>query len=111
MPTYNLHTEIRDAYGNPSSGALATKGPTIFVMISNPLEGKEERLEALVDTGAIITAIEQKLAEKLQLPIIDRRNLQGATGVGPRDVFLGEFLISELGTQYKGPLVGVEMRA
>ena len=109
MPTYNLHTEIRDAQGNPSSGALALKGPTITVSLSNPVDGNEEHLEALVDTGAGITAIDQSLAESLSLPIIDRRNLHGATGAGSRDVFMGEFSIDELNTRYRGPLVGVEM--
>jgi len=111
VPTINLHTEIHDAQGNPSSGALAMKGPTITVSLSNPVDGNEELLEALVDTGAGITAIDQSLAESLSLPIIDKRDLHGATGAGSRDVFMGEFVINELNTKYRGPLVGVEMGA
>jgi len=54
------------------------------------------QIDALVDTGAQESCIDNLLAGQLQLPMIDRRKVGGVTGVDEVNVHLGQICVPSL---------------
>lgn len=98
MPTANC--------GFPNGEELGLYGPTLTVEIgfdSNFQAGTGNRpallsgpLPALVDTGAVESCIDSALAEVLQLPMVDRRQISGVGGAAEVNVHLAQIYIPEL---------------
>ena len=61
----------------------------IGTVIKNPLTDKAITTKALVDTGATLTVVPRRIAEKLQLPVIGRRRVATAKGTTELDECVG----------------------
>ena len=68
-------------------------------------------IEALIDTGAGESAIDEELAKQLQLPLIDRIDGSGIGGTEKFNVYLGHIRIAALGYVQYGRFMGVRLKA
>jgi len=111
--------------------ALITKGPTTAVEIgfdpglfhTDPSKVQAaiaaihvpsptpKLIEALIDTGARESCIDEDLAVQLQLPMIDRVDGSGIGGTEKFNVYLGHIRITALGLLEYGRFLGVKLRA
>jgi len=66
---------------------------------------------ALVDTGATISCIDTVLATSLNLPIVDRQKISGASGIKEADMYLAQIHVSALSITIYGSFAGVDLRA
>ena len=88
--------------GRPDSGLLLTYGPTLRVTVSQFHQVTEtgntasQVVAALVDTGASESCIDNKLAEELGLPVIDKMDMSGVSGMKKHNVYLASVHIPEL---------------
>ena len=97
-------------------------GPTLFVDIGfdsafdpatfahRPLLA-ETKLWALVDTGATECCIDSDLAAKLQLPIVDRRQVGGVSGLKEVNMHLAHIHVPSLSFTMYGAFAGVDLIA
>jgi predicted aspartyl protease len=100
---------------------LVTHGPTLLVDIGfdqNYVQGGQAppqlaatKLWALVDTGASECCIDSDLAQKLNLPVVDRRHIAGVSGRKEVDVYLAHVHIPSLTFTMYGPFAGVDLIA
>ncbi len=106
-----------------ASGAvlLVTHGPTLNVNIgfdvnwvprskTMPIPGLAG-INALVDTGASESCIDNLLATQLNLPTIDRRTIAGAGGKHIVNVYLAQIHVPSLNFTIYGPFAGVNLKA
>ncbi len=110
--------------------ALVRKGPTTGVEIGfNPdlfhsdpavvqqaiaaaqAQPPAQLVEALIDTGAYESAIDEELARQLQLPLIDHQVGSGIGGPEKFNVYLGHIRIAALGLIQYGRFMGVKLKA
>jgi predicted aspartyl protease len=110
--------------------ALVRKGPTIAVEIgfdpdlfhtdpavvqqaiaSAHAQPPSRLVEALIDTGATDSAIDEELAQQLQLPLIDHQEGSGIGGKEKFNIYLGHIRIAALGFIQYGRLMGVRLKA
>ena len=106
-------------YNNPSD--LIQYGPTIDVRIGydpdyQPRPGRRaqlppELLPALVDTGAMESAIDAGLADSLNLPALRRSQIAGAGGLFETTVYLAQIYIPELDFTIDGPFDSANLAA
>jgi len=109
--------------GADGSELLTSLGPTLYVDIGFdptyvpaaipriiPVPGLTQ-IEALVDTGANISCIDNLLAAQLSLPIIDRRPVSGIHGIGDANIYLAQVHVSSLGFTIYGEFIGVDLQA
>ncbi len=106
-------------YNNPFD--LIRYGPSIDVLIGfdpdyEPSPGRRaqlppEPLPALVDTGAQETAVDAELAHSLNLPILERRLIAGASGLFESTVYLAQIYIPELDFTIVGPFDSANLAA
>ncbi len=69
-----------------------------------------EEANALIDTGASTSCIDEKLALKLGLTPIDRQEIVGVKGKSEHIIYLGMIYVPPpLHTYSKGRFVGVDM--
>lgn len=107
--------------GNGLTGlqALAINGPTLFVDVGFDPQYKlgvtpnlpAKQLWALVDTGASESCIDASLAQRLALPVIDRRRVAGVGGKHDVDVCLAQIHIPTLNFTIYGPFASVNLLA
>lgn len=109
---------------------LVMKGPTVGVEIgfnqaffhADPAVVQEaiasvhaqppaQLLDALIDTGATESCIDEDLAKELQLPLIDRAKGSGIGGTEDFSIYLGYIRIAALGFVQFGRFMGVKLRA
>lgn len=106
-----------------ASGAelLIFRGPTLFVNIGfdsswkidaargvPPIPGITE-IKALVDTGATECCIDDLLAVRLNLPIIDNRPVSGSAGQHMANMYLAQIYIPSLNYTVYGAFAGVHL--
>jgi predicted aspartyl protease len=85
---------------------------TVTAPSGNGIEPPAERnVNALIDTGASSSCIDEKLAAELNLPIIDRKMVGGVAGQQEHKVYLAELMIPSLQMLIKGSFVGVDIEA
>lgn len=106
-------------YNNPLD--LIRFGPSIDVLIGFdpdfvPSAGRRaqlppELLPALVDTGAQETALDAELAHSLNLPILERRQIAGASGLFESTVYSAQIYIPELDFTIVGPFDSANLAA
>jgi predicted aspartyl protease len=105
----------------PSGSVLLVRlGPTLFVDIgfdpswvpkqNTPTPGIRH-VEALVDTGASESCIDDLLAAGLNLPIIDRRPIAGIAGQHMANVYLAQIRAPDLHFIQYGTFAGVNLAA
>jgi predicted aspartyl protease len=100
---------------------LVTIGPTLAVTVghldskaANPALAKDQASElvnALVDTGALESCIDDALAKKIGLPVIDRQICSGVNGESSHDVYLALIDIPTLSFMQYGRFMGVHLTA
>jgi predicted aspartyl protease len=66
---------------------------------------------ALVDTGALESCIDDALAKKIGLPVIDKQQCAGAGGLSTLDVYMAYIDIPTLGWGQYGRFMGVHLAA
>lgn len=71
----------------------------------------QQLVQALIDTGATESAIDEQLARELNLPLIDHIHGSGIGGTEQFDVYLGYVRIAALGYIQYGRFMGVRLRA
>ncbi|MFI5251913.1 MAG: aspartyl protease family protein [Bacteroidota bacterium] len=107
--------------GVSGSGLLINQGPTLRVDVgfdptwklafgTFPIAGIND-VEALVDTGATESCIDDLLASKLVLPIIDKRKICGSSGEHEVNVYLAQIRIPSLNFVVYGAFAGVALAA
>ena len=107
-----------------ASGAdlLVAYGPTLIVDIGfDPHYSSEQPvhiplagirgIEALVDTGASESCIDNLLGAQLNLPIVDRRPISGIHGSQLANVYLAQVHIPSLAFTIFGAFAGVDLAA
>lgn len=111
--------------GNVNQSAqdlLETHGPTMLVQIGfdaaydpNILNAVPQLspapVPALIDTGAMESCIDIDLANKLQLPIVDKAIISGAGGKVTVPVFMAQIFVPTLGQTQYGRFAGVHLAA
>jgi hypothetical protein len=111
-----------DAPGMSGADSLAVRGPTLFVDIgfdpqfdaanvSRVPQLAETRLHALVDSGASESCIDDDLAKKLALPVVDRRKVSGIGGIHEVNMYLAQIHIPLLKFTLYGSFAGVNLIA
>lgn len=90
-PVIKKDAATGQSYVEPPSRTLINEGPKIQVTISVPASIEQQLIaagsvipqpisgEALIDTGAFRTSIDQDVAVQLGLPVIDQANISSAT--------------------------------
>lgn len=111
-----------DVPGYLGCDGLETHGPTLFVDIgfdvqyeSNNRQGAPSlaatQLWALVDTGATESCIDDDLAIKLNLPVVDRRHVAGVGGLKEVNMYLAHIHVPTLAFTVYGAFAGVDLIA
>lgn len=103
----------------PGADALEFHGPTLYVDIGfDPQysDGKTPQLAAtqlwaLVDTGAGESCIDNDLAVRLALPVVDRRNISGVGGIKEVNFYLAHIHVPALKFTIYGAFAGVDLIA
>jgi predicted aspartyl protease len=112
--------------------ALLRKGPTIQVevgfetsLFADPTQAQAvaasmasgafkpgilRTVEALVDTGAADSCIDEDLAKELNLPLIDKRKCCGVGGEHELNVYLGHIRIPSLAQLRWGQFIGAKLK-
>jgi len=70
---------------------------------------ERRNLKALIDTGASVNCIDNRAAKKLNLPVIDYKIFQSASGRAPTPIYLGKIEIPDLNTIILGQFYGAEL--
>jgi hypothetical protein len=108
--------------GMSGSSLLASFGPTLIVDIGfdpnfnpqvnfpPPIPGIRG-VQALVDSGAAESCIDNLLASQLSLPIIDRRPISGAHGSHLTNIYLAQVHVPSLVFTIYGAFAGVDLLA
>ena len=96
-------------------------GPTLYVEIGfdpNFRSGRRgqpnlpiDLLPALVDTGASESCIDSALAAKLNLPIVNRRDIAGSQGISTVNMHLAQIYVPSLRWTISGQFAGVHLTA
>ena len=100
---------------------LVEQGPTLLVQVGFDAAFQpgwsvgptlpEDRLQALVDTGATESCIDSHLINLLQLPIVDRREIAGVHGSLAVNVCLAQIYIPDLRFTVYGRFAAVHLAA
>jgi predicted aspartyl protease len=107
--------------------ALIIKGPTTLVEVdfdpslfnTDPVQvqaalaartAPPQLVEALIDTGAMESCIDEDLATALQLPLIDEGEASGVGGKQKFNVYLGHIRIMALNYYQYGRFLGVKLQ-
>jgi predicted aspartyl protease len=107
--------------GASGSELLVLIGPTLFVDIGfdqnykpgpsvKPLPGLTG-LQALVDTGATESCIDNLVGHDLGLPVVDRRPIAGVHGRKPANIYLAQVHVPTLNFTIYGSFAGVDLAA
>jgi hypothetical protein len=120
MPTTRCGFD--DASGGLSGQqSLSLWGPTLIVNIgfdqSFKFDGKSipvpgiTGLNALVDTGAAESCIDSLLAAKLNLPVVDKKQIAGVGGAQEVWMYLAQVHVPTLGYTIYGSFAGVHLQS
>lgn len=96
---------------------LIEHGPTIDVSVGwmdsddNDDAPDAEVVRALIDTGATQSCIDEELAKKLNLPIVDVITIAGVNGPNDHNLYAAEIVIPNLHYGQYGRFAGVHLTA
>lgn len=102
------------------SELLLRFGPTLFVDIGFDPEYKygeigtfpksaAAQVPALIDTGALVSCIDNSLAQSLALPLVDRQSVSGVGGKHECNVYLAHIVAPTLAWVQWGVFYGVSL--
>jgi hypothetical protein len=79
----------------PATDSTSTSVAPISASVPVPLALSSliENVPALIDTGAMISGIDESLAKQLRLPLINQISSGGVHGQGPLNVYLADISI------------------
>lgn len=97
VPRYFIDIGFNPGYNSGTPNVLPVPGITL--------------VEALVDTGASISCIDNLLASQLNLPIVDRQPIGGVGGRHMANVYLAQLHIRSLNFTVYGQFIGVDLQA
>lgn len=107
--------------GFDDAWALARRGPTLAVKIgfdpdfqpenSTPPNIPTDSYEALVDTGAELSGIDNDLAARLGLPIVGRLQMAGVHGIAEVNMYIGQIFIPFLHATFYSKFAGAALRS
>ena len=109
--------EVSAGFG--SAEALSAYGPTFYVRIGidpkylpgGPIPNLPPvGLPALVDTGASLSCVDATLAERLQLPLVDRGPVTGVHGSQETNFYAAQFYSPDLESVVRGLFAGLPLR-
>jgi len=96
---------------------LVGTGPTILIDIGfHPIFDRTgngsptpsvRRVPALVDTGAAESCIDDRLAQDLELPVIDQRDCSGISGTDRMNLYLAQPYVPDIKVAITGAFAGV----
>jgi predicted aspartyl protease len=106
--------QIDCGFANPA--ALVLHGPTLWVTIEpfpgQPGTATPQQIPALIDTGANFSALDDALAQQLQLPIIDQATVRTPAGLYTANVYLGQIRLPQIfGVVETGRFTGIQLQA
>lgn len=112
-----IEAGVPNSDGKLDPNQLTLLGPSIRVSIghfrvgdaANTLPKEDEFAVALVDTGATESCIDISLAQKLELPIVDKITISGAGGAKSHDVYMAQIHIPDLKFTQYGKFAGVDL--
>lgn len=111
---------FNDSAGVKGADLLVALGPTLFVNIGfDPkFQGPKgiptpgiSNVEALVDTGAGESCIDNILASTLKLPIVDRQPIAGSNGKHTTNIYRAQIHVPSLKFTIIGRFAGVDLIA
>jgi hypothetical protein len=114
-----MKSSIECGFSGPlAAHRLAGTGPTIPVDIGfDPIwragrrpAAADRDVPALIDTGAQESFIDCDLATRLQLPIVERREVSGSAGKHEVDVYLAQIFIPPLFFTQHGEFAGAYLK-
>lgn len=98
---------------------LVAHGPTIWVDVGLDPEfnyngqgrpmSQVSSVPALVDTGALESCIDDALAQKIGLPLIDKANVSGAGGSHELNIYFAHIFFPAFGMHQWGRFAGVKL--
>lgn len=101
--------------GKPDQNKLVQFGPTIQVVVG-PLKSAgssnsvpDEFVYALIDTGATESCIDISLAERLELPTVDKITISGVGGAKIHNVYMAQVHIPQLNFTQYGKFAGAQL--
>lgn len=108
-----------DAGGVPAADLLRTFGPSTLVDIGfdpNYSHGQvpqaaAQQIPALIDTGASESCVDDVLARKLRLPLVDRQSISGVGGIHRVNIYLAQLHAPHLDFTQYGRFAGVSLVA
>lgn len=117
MPEVRLGFNDKDGIrldGVQAARSLQKDGPTIEAVVTfytgkGGEPGASRRVEALIDTGASVSCIDEKLAQELQLPIIRWRPVSGISGSNLAPEHLAQLHVPLLHKTMVGIVAGVKL--
>ena len=104
------------------SALLVNHGPTIQVVVGHidaqssakpaidPSKATQS-VAALIDTGAMLSCIDDQLAKTLGLPVIDKQKCAGVSGESTHDVYMAYIDIPNIQFSQYGRFMGVHLIA
>ncbi len=101
--------------GKPDSNILVQFGPTIRVFVGHLKSAgssdsvPDEFVHALIDTGATESCIDISLAQKLELPAVDKITISGVGGANTHNVYMAQIHIPQLNFTQYGKFAGVQL--
>ncbi|MGO9443198.1 MAG: aspartyl protease family protein [Thiobacillaceae bacterium] len=119
MPLFDA--TFKDGTGQPDKKPLLQFGPSILVSVGHysqpgfvsptpqPVPTPTEITWALIDTGAGESCIDNALAKRLGLPVIDTMLISGSNGTFLHDVYLAHINIMGLEFFQFGRFAGVDL--
>lgn len=110
-----IEASFKKADGHSDDGALQASGPTIQVSVctmftGNPADMKCELVTALVDTGACKSMIDEELAVKLGLVVVDKANCIGIGGGSVHSIYMAGIIIPHLDYQQFGQFMSAPLK-
>ena len=102
---------------HPPETMLVIQGPELIVDIGfdpnlttgNPVGLAAPGVPALVDTGAIYSFIDDDLATRLNLPIVNQQTVSGSNGQHLVNMYLGHIFVPSLEFTITGQFGGVRL--
>ena len=112
MPRAECALPDQDGIYKPE--VLERWGPTIWATVAQPVTANSTKVLSdsvpfLVDTGASECCIDTALAQRLELPVIDRVPMCGITGQADHDVVLCQIMIPSVGHSMSGRFACVDL--
>ena len=110
---------FKDAGGVSGQLRLQQHGPTTVVdigfdpnyIVGQAPQSAAQQIPALIDTGALLSCIDDALALKLNLPLVDRQWISGVSGKHQVNMHMAQVHVPQLGYTQFGQFAGVSLTA